>query len=992
MMRDNRLKTILEKVHEIYADINRDGLSEEEKLQTILDAVRVMLPQVNEAMVLLHDYETDDLVGWVAFPKDHPTRVGLRIKRGENSRARRLFDDPERDIDLTNDVNSEEVYMSVSEKTKHELDVQIGQFGVLNLETYEKTRPFDENDVEMARLLAEQARIALYTEEQLSLRRSLAKTQREIAEQSSLSQEKLFEKILIEARELIQAHYGSIFLLDESEHLPASSSESDSHPRRLVRRADNKSESAMPFGEPKDGKIVNLDDANKRGIVGKTVADWLEQLKSSRHDLKPEYVPDVNQRPDFRPYFPETVSELVIPLVARSNGDNEHPSPKLLGVMNFESPRPFTPEHIAIVKEFAQMAVIVINQSEGAYYKNMIRSLHKIDVAIEELITSEDLKEVVSPLFIALDEACNLFGASRAILYTFESHRRRRVIYDTNNLDRKQQREFFPIEGEDETFPRPEEANPIVNYLIRDSHIRRFRLFDWAIDKHLVGEPSSNDVRSAMAVQIRGKANNPEELTGILYVESQERFAFRDVDLRNLSIFAGQMQIAEQLSIKTAGLRRAKIRAAKLTEVASKLNEAKSAEAAREIVLNAAYEVIKEKAKANKEDGLGYAASFRSFNWISGELEITSPNDLMEHNLTIGDSKILIGHGVTGKVVQLELNRLLTNEDDDNNEITIRAYSVDSKEYRQEIDNHVLSYNSKIHSIIAVPIMKKNTNGNIQIYGALTLAATEYYYFSKSDREFLGGLAVMLLGSLGRIESFSEETTMLMGTFAYDLLHPVGNPKSLANANIEQLEYWLQNLRISIPSEIQAVLYRLRNNLEDFEDSIEMLREISSLHKPDAVPPALIEVIDLQHMLEENIKSKFSEVFTNNQIALTCRGDRSSARVRIRSNYFFKAIYNLVQNSCDAMSENGGREIAINISTAPNIIVITLSDDGPGLPEKIKDRMFNRGFTTKPKGKGKGWGLWIAQTYLKLDDAQITGFNKEFPLNGAIFRIIVPTQ
>ena len=45
----------------------------------------------------------------------------------------------------------------------------------------------------------------------------------------------------------------------------------------------------------------------------------------------------------------------------------------------------------------------------------------------------------------------------------------------------------------------------------------------------------------------------------------------------------------------------------------------------------------------------------------------------------------------------------------------------------------------------------------------------------------------------------------------------------------------------------------------------------------------------------------------------------------------------------------------------PNSIIIRIKDNGPGMPEEVKDKLFEHLFTTKPPGKGTGLGLSIAQ-------------------------------
>jgi signal transduction histidine kinase len=80
---------------------------------------------------------------------------------------------------------------------------------------------------------------------------------------------------------------------------------------------------------------------------------------------------------------------------------------------------------------------------------------------------------------------------------------------------------------------------------------------------------------------------------------------------------------------------------------------------------------------------------------------------------------------------------------------------------------------------------------------------------------------------------------------------------------------------------------------------------------------------------------------------------------------------NLLANAIDALEEsNQGRTFAeiasnpnmIHISTikADNQIIISIADNGFGIPEAIRSKLFDPFFTTKPVGKGTGLGLSIS--------------------------------
>ncbi|MFH1035564.1 MAG: ATP-binding protein [Pseudomonadota bacterium] len=72
-----------------------------------------------------------------------------------------------------------------------------------------------------------------------------------------------------------------------------------------------------------------------------------------------------------------------------------------------------------------------------------------------------------------------------------------------------------------------------------------------------------------------------------------------------------------------------------------------------------------------------------------------------------------------------------------------------------------------------------------------------------------------------------------------------------------------------------------------------------------------------------------------------------------------QVLINLVNNAIDAMEKTGGE---ITVSTRPEPgrgVVMSVTDNGPGIPPAVLPRVFDPFFTTKPVGKGTGLGLSI---------------------------------
>ena len=81
---------------------------------------------------------------------------------------------------------------------------------------------------------------------------------------------------------------------------------------------------------------------------------------------------------------------------------------------------------------------------------------------------------------------------------------------------------------------------------------------------------------------------------------------------------------------------------------------------------------------------------------------------------------------------------------------------------------------------------------------------------------------------------------------------------------------------------------------------------------------------------------------------------------------------NLFINAADAMEGKGRLKIEAQFDSKKNQFRIKVSDTGPGIPETIREKVFDFFFTTKPPGKGTGLGLTITKNIITLHGGDIT--------------------
>jgi signal transduction histidine kinase len=82
---------------------------------------------------------------------------------------------------------------------------------------------------------------------------------------------------------------------------------------------------------------------------------------------------------------------------------------------------------------------------------------------------------------------------------------------------------------------------------------------------------------------------------------------------------------------------------------------------------------------------------------------------------------------------------------------------------------------------------------------------------------------------------------------------------------------------------------------------------------------------------------------------------------------------NLIDNAAHALhAAGGGGTITLAVSADGGDVVVTVEDDGPGIPADIQPRLFEPFFTTKPVGQGTGLGLDIARRIVEAHRGSLT--------------------
>lgn len=110
----------------------------------------------------------------------------------------------------------------------------------------------------------------------------------------------------------------------------------------------------------------------------------------------------------------------------------------------------------------------------------------------------------------------------------------------------------------------------------------------------------------------------------------------------------------------------------------------------------------------------------------------------------------------------------------------------------------------------------------------------------------------------------------------------------------------------------------------------------------------ILSTIDLNSYLHDLLQS----FPASSGIRLQEKLDPESVRLKIDAEEMKQAVRNLISNACEAMQGQG--TVTLGTRVGKKVVCIYVADEGPGVPDALKEKIFSPFFTTKARGTGLG--------------------------------------
>jgi K+-sensing histidine kinase KdpD len=268
------------------------------------------------------------------------------------------------------------------------------------------------------------------------------------------------------------------------------------------------------------------------------------------------------------------------------------------------------------------------------------------------------------------------------------------------------------------------------------------------------------------------------------------------------------------------------------------------------------------------------------------------------------------------------------------------------------------------HSHYCVPILFEN-----KVLGVMVLYSDVEHIRKKEEEETLLAIARAVAGILERNQA--EETLKARQEEINNL------NKNLAKRVKEEVQKSRQKDFIMLLEELvekgDQLIRKMATTVDDFK----------SFFKPDKQK----EVFCVNKIIKESL-SLIDAAFKQNNISVTLH-ENGEANVLGFANEYSQVILNILSNAKDAIIDREVTgEIQIDVFQDKDFNILKIKDNGGGIPEEIKNRIFDPYFTTKEEGKGTGIGLYMSKLII---EEHMKGYVEVHNKNGGVeFEIITP--
>ena len=296
-----------------------------------------------------------------------------------------------------------------------------------------------------------------------------------------------------------------------------------------------------------------------------------------------------------------------------------------------------------------------------------------------------------------------------------------------------------------------------------------------------------------------------------------------------------------------------------------------------------------------------------------------------------------------------------------------------------------------LNRLIAQPVLRMASAADrVRLDGARAIALPDI----SGRKDELGDLS----RALEEMTDSMSERMDAIERFAADVAHEIKNPLTSIRSAIETLDLVTDPAaRARLLNILQQDVTRLDRLVTDISNASRLDAELSR-EAPRAfeLNALLVEVI---HLYEAQLRP--GEAPGSVRVTFDAKAAPPHARIVARETPVGQVFRNLIDNARSFSAADGEVRVALRrdpgLRDHHNRLIVTVDDDGPGIPKENLETIFERFYTSRPKGKAfggnSGLGLSIARQIVEAHGGTMRAENRvdaEGRVVGARFLIDLP--
>ncbi len=232
-----------------------------------------------------------------------------------------------------------------------------------------------------------------------------------------------------------------------------------------------------------------------------------------------------------------------------------------------------------------------------------------------------------------------------------------------------------------------------------------------------------------------------------------------------------------------------------------------------------------------------------------------------------------------------------------------------------------------------------------------------------------------------------SEKMASLGELTAGIAHEIQNPLNFVNnfseVSTELLEEIQEDLEKGNYGELKELFSDLENNLQKIhhhgERASGIVRGMLDHSRATSDEKALT---DINRLCDEYLRLAYHGLRAKNksfQANFRLEADPNLPEIMAVPQDIGRVLLNLINNGFQAILEKSETsdkdykpELVVKTFKREQSIEVWIIDNGPGIPEEIKDKIFQPFFTTKPTGKGTGLGLSLAYDIVKAHGGELS--------------------